>query len=134
MTAPKSRTPPASTFEWVIDSDTHISEPPDLLTSRLPRKWHDQAPKIVRNEQTGYENFTAVTGSRSTPPPTCWTNFPSTTSSSRPTTPHPVCLDGHVREKIDAGLAGVKPELRRKLLFDNAAKLYKVEAPPARRV
>jgi hypothetical protein len=35
-----------------------------------------------------------------------------------------------VREKIEAGLGDAKPEHRRKLLFDNAAKLYKVEAPP----
>ncbi len=44
--------------------------------------------------------------------------------------PHPVCLYGNVREKIDAGLAGALPENRRKLLFDNAARLYKVETPP----
>ena len=43
--------------------------------------------------------------------------------------PHPVCLYGNVREKIDAGLAGARPAVRRKLLFENAAKLYKVAAP-----
>ncbi|MBW2269325.1 MAG: amidohydrolase family protein [Deltaproteobacteria bacterium] len=43
--------------------------------------------------------------------------------------PHPVCLYGNVREKIDAALGGVKPEARRKVLFENAAKLYKVEPP-----
>ena len=43
--------------------------------------------------------------------------------------PHPVCLFGNVREKIDAGLAGQAPEIRRKLLWENAAKLYKVPAP-----
>jgi predicted TIM-barrel fold metal-dependent hydrolase len=43
--------------------------------------------------------------------------------------PHPVCLYGNVREKIDAGLAGQSAEVRRKLLFENAAKLYGVEAP-----
>jgi predicted TIM-barrel fold metal-dependent hydrolase len=43
--------------------------------------------------------------------------------------PHPVCLYGNVREKIDAGLAGQPPEVRRKLLFDNAAALYRVPAP-----
>ena len=42
-------------MDWVIDSDTHISEPPDLFTSRLPAKWHDLAPSIVRDEQAGYE-------------------------------------------------------------------------------
>jgi predicted TIM-barrel fold metal-dependent hydrolase len=43
--------------------------------------------------------------------------------------PHPVCLFGNVREKIDAGLRGQPEAVRRKLLFDNAAKLYRVAAP-----
>ena len=43
--------------------------------------------------------------------------------------PHPVCLYGNVREKIDAGLAEAKPEHRNKLLFDNAARLYRVDRP-----
>jgi predicted TIM-barrel fold metal-dependent hydrolase len=43
--------------------------------------------------------------------------------------PHPVCLFGNVREKIDAGLQGQPAEVRRKLLFDNAARIYKVEEP-----
>ncbi len=43
--------------------------------------------------------------------------------------PHPVCLYGNVREKIDAGLAGQADAVRRKLLFENAAKLYRVDAP-----
>ena len=45
--------------------------------------------------------------------------------------PHPVCLYGNVRQKIDAGLVGQPERIRRKLLFDNAAKLYKVAAPTA---
>jgi predicted TIM-barrel fold metal-dependent hydrolase len=43
--------------------------------------------------------------------------------------PHPVCLYGNVREKIDAGLAGKPADVRRKLLWENAAKLYKVPTP-----
>jgi predicted TIM-barrel fold metal-dependent hydrolase len=43
--------------------------------------------------------------------------------------PHPVCLYGDVREKIDAGLADATPETRKKILFDNAAKLYKLDPP-----
>ncbi len=43
--------------------------------------------------------------------------------------PHPVCLYGNVREKIDAGLAGQEPEVRRRLLWENAARLYKVTEP-----
>ena len=43
--------------------------------------------------------------------------------------PHPVCLYGNVREKIDAGLAGKPQTLRRKLLWENAAALYGVDPP-----
>ncbi len=43
--------------------------------------------------------------------------------------PHPICLYGNVREKLDAGLAGRSAALRRKLLFENAARLYRVPAP-----
>ncbi|MCH2172566.1 amidohydrolase, partial [Myxococcota bacterium] len=43
--------------------------------------------------------------------------------------PHPVCLYGNVREKVDAGLANSPERVRRKLLFDNAARLYKVDPP-----
>ena len=43
--------------------------------------------------------------------------------------PHPVCLYGNVREKIDAGLRGQPEAVRRKVLFGNAAKLYRVAAP-----
>jgi predicted TIM-barrel fold metal-dependent hydrolase len=43
--------------------------------------------------------------------------------------PHPVCLYGNVREKIEAGLRGQSAEVRRKLLWENAAKLYRVEEP-----
>lgn len=43
--------------------------------------------------------------------------------------PHPVCLYGNVREKIDAGLAGQPPHVRRKLLWENAARLYGVAEP-----
>lgn len=72
-----------SDLDWVIDCDTHVTEPPDLFTSRLPAKWQDQAPRIRKNEE--------------------W---------------------------IDAGLRDATPENRRKLLFDNAARLYRVDAPP----
>ena len=32
--------------EWFIDADTHITEPGDVWTSRLPRKFRDAAPRI----------------------------------------------------------------------------------------
>jgi predicted TIM-barrel fold metal-dependent hydrolase len=37
----------AKALDWIIDTDTHVTEPPDLWTSRLPRKYHDRAPRVV---------------------------------------------------------------------------------------
>jgi predicted TIM-barrel fold metal-dependent hydrolase len=45
--------------------------------------------------------------------------------------PHPICLQGDVRATIDSGLAEASPGQRRRILWENAAELYKVEAPAA---
>ena len=34
----------------VIDTDTHVVEPYDLWTSRLPARWRDQAPHVKWDE------------------------------------------------------------------------------------
>ncbi len=36
--------------DWFIDADTHITEPGDVWTSRLPRKFQDEAPRMVRTD------------------------------------------------------------------------------------
>jgi predicted TIM-barrel fold metal-dependent hydrolase len=41
----------------VIDTDTHISEPPDLWTSRVPARWKDIVPKVVHNDATGHGHW-----------------------------------------------------------------------------
>ena len=56
-----------SDIDWVIDCDTHVTEPPDLFTSRLPAKWQDQAPRIRKNEESGYEIWTVGEGGPITP-------------------------------------------------------------------
>jgi predicted TIM-barrel fold metal-dependent hydrolase len=43
--------------------------------------------------------------------------------------PHPICLYGNVREKIDAAWGDHPPEIQHRVLFDNAAELYGVPAP-----
>jgi predicted TIM-barrel fold metal-dependent hydrolase len=43
--------------------------------------------------------------------------------------PHPVCLFGNVRERIDEAFGALDEVTRRKVLWDNAAKLYGVGAP-----
>ncbi|MBO0831310.1 MAG: amidohydrolase, partial [Actinobacteria bacterium] len=35
----------------VIDTDTHVIEPPDLWTSRMPKKWGDRMPRVVFDEK-----------------------------------------------------------------------------------
>jgi uncharacterized protein len=41
----------------VIDTDTHVSEPPDLWTSRLPAKFQDIAPHVAHNPETGHSHW-----------------------------------------------------------------------------
>jgi uncharacterized protein len=31
----------------IIDADTHVTEPPELWTSRLPKKYQEQAPRVI---------------------------------------------------------------------------------------
>lgn len=45
--------------------------------------------------------------------------------------PHPTCLFNNVAERIDASLGGQPADVRRKILWDNAAALYDIEAPLA---
>lgn len=39
----------------VIDTDSHLSEPPDLWTSRLPAKWADVMPRVEYDADRGME-------------------------------------------------------------------------------
>lgn len=43
--------------------------------------------------------------------------------------PHPTCQAGSLRDVIETGLQGQPERVRRKLLWENSAKLYKVELP-----
>ena len=43
--------------DWIIDSDTHVSEPGDLWTSRVPARFKDRAPHIVRDPETGIDTW-----------------------------------------------------------------------------
>ena len=48
---------PAIIQDWVIDADTHVTEPGDLWTSRLPARYKDQAPHLVRDQETGIDTW-----------------------------------------------------------------------------
>jgi predicted TIM-barrel fold metal-dependent hydrolase len=43
--------------------------------------------------------------------------------------PHPICLYGNVEQKIQAGLAGQTDDVRQRILWGNAAELYRVATP-----
>ena len=45
--------------------------------------------------------------------------------------PHPTCLYGNVQETIEESLGHVSEEVRRRILYDNAAELYRIEGPSA---
>ena len=44
--------------------------------------------------------------------------------------PHTTCLFGNIQETIQAGLSHVTADVRRKILWENAAQLYDIAAPP----
>jgi predicted TIM-barrel fold metal-dependent hydrolase len=44
--------------------------------------------------------------------------------------PHTTCLFGNIQDTIESGLGHVSEPVRRKILWENAAKLYRIEAPP----
>lgn len=37
----------------VVDADTHIIEPPDLWTSRVPAKWKEHVPLVRPDPRSG---------------------------------------------------------------------------------
>jgi predicted TIM-barrel fold metal-dependent hydrolase len=41
----------------VIDTDTHVTEPPDLWTSRLPARFRDQGPQVAIHPATGHHHW-----------------------------------------------------------------------------
>lgn len=52
--------------DWVIDCDTHVTEPPGVWRDRLPARWRDRGPRMVRTEH-GYDAW--VVGDDATPIP-----------------------------------------------------------------
>ncbi len=41
----------------VIDTDTHVTEPPDLWSSRVPRRYVDDAPHLEVHPETGHHHW-----------------------------------------------------------------------------
>ena len=42
---------------WVIDSDSHLTEPPDVWTARVPRKYVDRVPTLRNIDQRPHPDF-----------------------------------------------------------------------------
>lgn len=49
-------------MSWIIDADAHVSESADIWTKRLPAKWQDDAPRMVRDEDG--EDYWYIGGQR----------------------------------------------------------------------
>ena len=43
----------AGTAIRVVDADTHLTEPPDLWTARMPERFRDEAPRVELHEPSG---------------------------------------------------------------------------------
>jgi predicted TIM-barrel fold metal-dependent hydrolase len=41
----------------VVDTDSHVTEPPDLWTSRVSSKWGDAVPHVAKNPETGHSHW-----------------------------------------------------------------------------
>ncbi len=42
---------------WIIDADSHITEPPDLWTSRVASKWGDLVPHVAWDEENNEQSW-----------------------------------------------------------------------------
>ena len=45
--------PTETTIDWMISSDSHIIEPPDLWTERIDAPFRERAPQVVRDPESG---------------------------------------------------------------------------------
>src|ERR1700709_2646240 len=41
----------------IVDTDTHLAEPPDLWTNRVSKKWADVVPRVVRDEKRNFDRW-----------------------------------------------------------------------------
>ena len=53
MTEQLTHESPHESPYWIIDSDTHVTEPRDVWTSRMASKWKERVPRVERDPDTG---------------------------------------------------------------------------------
>ena len=96
----------------LVSIDDHMVEPPDMYENHVPDKWKDLVPKVVRNTETGVDEWEFQGAKTSTPfgmaatvgwPKEEWGFNPGSYSELRPG-----CFDVHERVKdMDAnGILG----------------------------
>ena len=85
----------------LVSIDDHMVEPPDMYENHVPDKWKDQVPKVVRNDDTGVDEWEFQGQKTSTPfgmaatvgwPKEEWGFNPGSYSELRPG-----CFDVHER-------------------------------------
>jgi predicted TIM-barrel fold metal-dependent hydrolase len=85
----------------LVSIDDHFIEPPDLFENHVPARWRDAVPKVVRNEDTGVDEWVFQGQRTSTPfgmaatvgwPKDEWGFNPGSYSELRPG-----CFDVHER-------------------------------------
>ncbi len=85
----------------LVSIDDHFIEPPDMWKNHVPAKWADQVPKVVRNKDTGVDEWVFQGNATSTPfgmaatvgwPSDQWGFNPGSYSELRPG-----CFDVHER-------------------------------------
>ena len=87
----------------LVSIDDHMVEPPDMYANHVPAKWKDQVPHVVRNDETGVDEWEFQGQKTSTPfgmaatvgwPKDEWGFNPGSYSELRPG-----CFDVHERVK-----------------------------------
>ena len=66
MTEAASGETSAYDLDWIVSVDDHVIEPPNVWLDRLPKKYHDVCPRVIResdgNEFWVYEDKKMITG------------------------------------------------------------------------
>ena len=101
------------------------------LARRVPARTRAQCRTTSSRRTCSARACTSRTGSSRSRRSTSSTRSRSTTCCSRPTSRTPRVCSGTSRRRSKPGSATSTTTTRRKILWDNAARLYAIEAPPA---
>lgn len=103
----------------IIDIDTHLTEPPSLWLDRAPARLEDRAPRVIQTEE-GRDQWVV---------PHTIERLGADNIGFETDYPHPTCLYPGVREQVQTCLGGLDASVQRKILYENAARVYGIELP-----